>query len=1037
MIASHNTDVKSFFYNDKVKEIMDADTMSEPFTYIPITAGHLEVVGGNAIVFGKMIEGYSIIDPDITTEIAYEDVTGLGSRVDLIMSPEQVMVNGQWEVIAYPGIIVYNFGTTYYGGNRVSLGPNFYVCIVASTNSVPSYTNTDWQQLSPNSIPTTRTIYGLLVVHLPMVPKENDWYYITISCASKGIASRTANYEVQAGDTVVELKAGLLTSLSNNGFVVVANAPKSIIWLYPEHDTYSKIPYQTGDINTVYSTFTYNAYILRLGNTLKYPVLKSGASHSFGIVYKDRSGRQCSVMTTDSTTIYIPFYTEPNGIDNLLSSIVILKFKLYHKPPDWAETYEIVYFGNNTMDYFLHIRESDVCKLSYGTYRYSLNVQITFDWTYLQNNRWKMAPYVWEAGDRMRLIGTIDPSSGVVTKYAVLYDYEIESTSTRDGSAVSGDWLIFQAKDHPHDIDLGETAITNLTTDLHGTVVHTTLKGTTTKVKDTITLLGNSGTATICCGTYEAIATWDTSLTKTAQNFAQDAGNIATWAALNITLSWDNGTGIVFEEKTDNVDFPSPTNILIELYRPKKGLGQTIAYGTGMVFDIAIDTYGNKYHKGDVDQIFDVNGICLTQAEVENTANDCWKYVRLNYAYNSGSIEPFWVESIFPSDWWGGQVIDNKLTSCGFPFLYDLSLKQVILDERIRNGGFLLAGTNTNNIAHFVYDGFRDLPEKDGPITGLREIGYTLKVIQEHHETSIYINRVQTFNPDGTSQFTLTDTFLGVMRPMDDNYGCQHPDSIVVNNRSLYYWDNNEGAFIRSDPNGQKVLSGPEYKISRWFKELLTWIRTSGGSSILQVRIGVNNDHEEIWITFRMDTEVRGLIFSEKENRFISEINQITESYVHLGNFFAHLYHQTLWIMNIDEGQDYLSWAGTPTYAEAEVVSNIEPMANKVFNAIALFADHLLQSLDKSIQIPTQASENNELMESNVPIWDKREGVYFGEIMKDGNSLGSFASVYDAKLNGREMRGRYCYVKFYTEEHTEKVRINSVVIISTPSERNV
>jgi len=40
--------------------------------------------------------------------------------------------------------------------------------------------------------------------------------------------------------------------------------------------------------------------------------------------------------------------------------------------------------------------------------------------------------------------------------------------------------------------------------------------------------------------------------------------------------------------------------------------------------------------------------------------------------------------------------------------------------------------------------------------------------------------------------------------------------------------------------------------------------------------------------------------------------------------------------MNIDEGQGYLSWSGNLTHAELEVVSNIEPMKNKVFNAIAL-----------------------------------------------------------------------------------------------------
>jgi len=239
---------------------------------------------------------------------------------------------------------------------------------------------------------------------------------------------------------------------------------------------------------------------------------------------------------------------------------------------------------------------------------------------------------------------------------------------------------------------------------------------------------------------------------------------------------------------------------------------------------------------------------------------------------------------------------------------------------------------------------------------------------------------------------------------------------------------------IRSAPNGQQVL---DMKMKRWFKDLVKWIQLSGGSKLLEVHIGSNNDHDEVWMTFRMGTEVKGLIFNEKKGRYVSELNQITESYVHIGNFFAHLYHQRLWIMNIDEGQDWLSWSGTPTHAELEVVSNIESLKNKIFNAIAVLADHLLQSLSKYVYIPKEASGSNELMESNVPIFDCREGVYFGEIMKDENSKGNFVSLFDKKMNGRAMRGRYCFVKLMTDEHDEKVRVDSVVIFSTPSERNV
>jgi len=76
-------------------------------------------------------------------------------------------------------------------------------------------------------------------------------------------------------------------------------------------------------------------------------------------------------------------------------------------------------------------------------------------------------------------------------------------------------------------------------------------------------------------------------------------------------------------------------------------------------------------------------------------------------------------------------------------------------------------------------------------------------------------------------------------------------------------------------------------------------------------------------------------------------------------------------------------------------------------------------------------------MQTNIPIWDFREGIYFGEILRDVNTPGNFTSTNDRKMNGRLMRGRYCFVKLMTEEHDEKVRIDSIVVFSTLSERNV
>jgi hypothetical protein len=899
MIGSHNSDIGLAFYNDRVKEIMDASIMAEPFTYVPITAGHVELVGGNALVFGKIKEGYDTITPRVDVEIAYE---------------------------AMPVSAGITAGVTYFKTSET------YVAFTPP--------DTDLHIIY-------REIHGIVIIGFSLFVREGDIYYLNVrhpeltDTAMDGTqtivpaVNVTGTYTVQHGDDISDVTTGLIADLNAKGITtdIIPSGLPQVINMYPRVNAFRESPiYEAGDVTTLYKDFTFTVTISSVTLSTKFSILKCGAIQGFGIVYKDRAGRQCSVVKDPTMSIYLPFYSEK--AENLIESIAKLKFKIFHTPPDWAETYEIVYFGNLSMDYFMQIRADAIETALTGVNRYAININDTFEWTSAQNNRWKVAPYVWEQGDRLRLIGTVNTGTGVVTKYntpGATYDYEIEETGTDYGAAIGGDWLICQAVEKP-------------------------------------------------------------------------------------------------------TPFVGETNILVEVYRPRKGLGQTVPYGTGMVFDIGVNTHGHRYHKGDVDQVFDSNGLCTTPAEVKNTANDSWKFLRLNYIHNTGNVWPFWTESILPSDWWGGQTLSTKLTSQGFPFLDDLSQRQTVLPERFRFGGALIEGTRTNNIAHFTFNNFRDLQRKNGEITGMRETGYTLNIVQMYKETSVYINRRQTFNPDGTSQFVLTDSFIGDIRPLDTDYGCQHPDSITVNGRNLYYWDNSQGRFIRSAPNGQLAL---DIKMKRWFDDLKKWIATNGGASVLQTRTGINNDHDEIWMTFRMGDEIQGLIFSEKKGRYVAEINQITESYVHIGNFFAHLYQQRLWIMNIDEGQDFLSWGGTPTYAEIEVVSNVDSLKNKVLNAVAIFADHLLQSLARTVVIPAEASGSNELMETNIPVFERKEGVYFGKIMKDENSKGNFLTVLARKLNGRQMRGRYAFLKFRTEEHSEKVRIDSIVIFSTPSERNI
>jgi hypothetical protein len=586
MISAHDTDIDYTFYNDRVKEIIPDADVQEPFTYVPIVAGHMELVGGNALVFGNITEGYDIINPKVAVTISYEDISGELPRH--LLKTDLLQIGD--EPVAYIGSMLYSPFHPYIKGDIVHTSTPatlFYICDIDVGETVtgikpgvggdpgwPLY----WSSIDAHFVESQRLVTAQIVITLLETVHEGDFYYITIRNDARGF-NFTAEYEVLAGDTYVEVKAGLEQDLLNNGLDpadIIAGTDPTKIYLFQTNKFFLNSPtYEVTDLLKVF--LDYNplptAFYLAEGDVKLHPALKVGASHGFGIVYKDRSGRTCSVMKTDDMTVYIPFYSDETDSD--LDTLVNLTFVITHSPPDWAETYEIVYFGNLSMDYFLQVRADNITSL--GSYRYAVNIQQTFDDTKNNNNRWRVEEYVWQGGDRMRLVGTINEDTGVVTKFSPdLYDYEIEERGTQHGEEIEGDWLMLQAIDPPAYFG-NKSQVVTVVANLSGTVVETVPFSETTTRQDTITLAGASGTAWVYCGGLVFLATFNGTPTQTATDYCS-VPNVAAFLARGIILT-HSGADLIFTMNVEGVDFPSQTNIIVEIYRPRKGLGKQLLTG--------------------------------------------------------------------------------------------------------------------------------------------------------------------------------------------------------------------------------------------------------------------------------------------------------------------------------------------------------------------------------------------------------------------------------------------------------------------------
>jgi len=75
---------------------------------------------------------------------------------------------------------------------------------------------------------------------------------------------------------------------------------------------------------------------------------KTNASHEFGIVYYDEKGRHGGVQPCPS--VFVPGYSDrPDGN----RGPVRVSLKINHAPPVWADSYRVVYAGNNNVERFV------------------------------------------------------------------------------------------------------------------------------------------------------------------------------------------------------------------------------------------------------------------------------------------------------------------------------------------------------------------------------------------------------------------------------------------------------------------------------------------------------------------------------------------------------------------------------------------------------------------------------------------------------------------------------------------------------------
>lgn len=288
-------------------------------------------------------------------------------------------------------------------------------------------------------------------------------------------------------DRVYEFR--LTTVLGSTYFIGIAPLPQRTSGLVLAYfdDTTQNISNNTQSVSiTDFTVYTpTNPYVLPLIMSLlanSNPFgkgFKRGGTYQFGIRYQDDAGRECTVITNQSSIVYIPFITEDlhNYFPNQYPSGTFkfgkpfLTLTLNFKPPIWAKSYNILVTKNQYEEGYLQWVANQITYVSnigYSTAEIAgaattettttttggvttstavttpksnynppvvssyqagdasnIYISITNLLDYSLSNPDSVLSYTYKAGDRLRLIGD---ASGI--KYHQLYELEVTGYDT-------------------------------------------------------------------------------------------------------------------------------------------------------------------------------------------------------------------------------------------------------------------------------------------------------------------------------------------------------------------------------------------------------------------------------------------------------------------------------------------------------------------------------------------------------------------------------------------------------------------------------
>lgn len=390
-----------------------------------------------------------------------------------------------------------------------------------------------------------------------------------------------------------------------------------------------------------------------------------------------------------------------------------------------------------------------------------------------------------------------------------------------------------------------------------------------------------------------------------------------------------------------------------------------------------------------------------------------------SYKYQSGAVTywNFHLESYRPYPWQK----TAELSDQGRPALLNPDSKQQYHYQRVRISDAYTPGTEINGLSAFKGGNFIDVNRDYGPIMTLKVLRDNAYAVCWSKVQPIYIGKGRMLDISGQESVGRSTDLMTLAQPFIQDWGTQHPESIVVSDSYIYGVDRRMSTIWRAATNG---LAHIMYGNEEYFRQVLKAL-DSQDTQDLRILGGLEQWTNVYYLTISEHTldlgDVQTVVpgrtwaFRETDNGWKGQMPFIPDNYVVIGDRMATYSRGRLWVHN-DPVASPNRFYNTNYVPWVKFVMNLSPKTVKVFQNIG----YLGKGKWYAPEITIPANEhypNGMLSRLKANKFRSEEGKYVADFLRDINDthpdfqgLAEPTKSLRALLFGRPLRGEIIVV---------------------------